>query len=88
MKVDDAMLLALRELADPSCRRCQGRGATGDDLVASLCVCVRRRVPLEEETSIGDRGEETVPHPWGVITRRAQHIHAAVMLQPVPDTWN
>jgi hypothetical protein len=88
MKVSDAMLVALREFADPSCRRCRGRGATGDDLVATLCRCVRRRVALEEETPIGERGDETMPHPWGVITRRAQHIHAAVMLHAVPDTWS
>jgi len=87
MKVADAMLLALREFATPSCRRCRGRGATGDDLVATLCDCVRRRVPLDEETLSGDRGDEPVPHPWGVIARRAQHIHAAAMLQAVPDTW-
>jgi hypothetical protein len=87
MKISDAMLLALRGFAGPSCRRCRGRGATGDDLVATLCACVRRRVPLEDETSNRDRGEETLPHPWRVITRRAHEIHAAVMLQPVPDTW-
>jgi hypothetical protein len=84
MKVDDV----LREFADPSCRRCGGRGATGDDLVATLCACVRRRVPREDGASAGDGGAETVPHPWGAITRRAQHIHAAVMLQAVPDSWN
>jgi hypothetical protein len=89
MKVSDAMLLALREFADPACRRCRGRGATGDDLVATLCACVRRRVPLDEKASIEGRGEATtVPHPWGIITRRAQEIHASVMLQAVPDTWS
>lgn len=88
MKAADAMLMALREFAEPSCRRCRGRGATGDDLVATLCACVRRHVPVGAETSIEDPGDETVPHPWGVITRRAQQIHAAVMLEAVPDTWN
>ncbi len=88
MNVSDAMLRALREFADPSCRRCRGRGATGDDLVATVCACVRRRVPREEETSIDDRGEGAIPHPWGVLTRRAQQIHAALMLEAVPDTWS
>jgi hypothetical protein len=87
MKVSDAMLLALREFADPRCRRCRGRGARGDDLVATLCACVRRRVPVDETTSIEDR-DQAVPHPWGIITRRAQEIHASVMLQAVPDTWS
>ncbi|MBI5288625.1 MAG: hypothetical protein HY873_06600 [Chloroflexi bacterium] len=88
MKAADAMLLALREYAAPSCRRCHGRGATGEDIVATLCACVRRRVSVEDVTPGGDDGEEAVPHPWGAITRRAQQIHAAAMLQAVPDTWS
>ena len=82
------MLLALREYAAPSCRRCRGRGATGDDIVATLCACVRQRVPPEEETASGAGGDEAMPHPWGAITRRAQRIHAAAMLEAVPDNWS
>jgi hypothetical protein len=88
MKVSDAMLMALREFAEPSCRRCRGRGATGDDLVATLCACVGRRIDPENQTLCAERCDETLPRPWGVITRRAQQIHAAAMLQAVPDNWN
>jgi hypothetical protein len=88
MKASAATLLALREFADPSCRRCRGRGATGDDLVTTLCGCVRRRVPADEQAATGDPVDDALPHPWGVITRRAQQIHAALLLQALPDTWS
>lgn len=80
------MLLALRELADPACRRCRGSGHRGDDLVAGLCRCVSRQFPAEAaaETS----GDDEMPHPWPLITRRAQTIHAAAMLQCLPDDWS
>ncbi len=84
MKVSDAMVIALREFADPACRRCRGRGAKGDDVVAGLCRCVKERVPDDA----GAAPDESLPHPWGAITRRAQHIHAAVLLQAVPDDWS
>lgn len=81
----DAMLLALRELADPACRRCRGRGHRGDDLVAGLCRCVSSKFPAE---AAGDASEDDMPHPWPSITRRAQAIHAAAMLQCLPDDWS
>jgi hypothetical protein len=80
------MLLALRELADPACRRCHGRGYRGDDLVAGLCRCVSAQFP--PEASPVDPGSDGMPHPWGEITRRAQTIHAAAMLQLLPDDWS
>jgi len=85
MNATTATLLALREFAAPSCRRCRGRGATGDDLVATLCACVRRRPSPDDESPEGDGG---LPPPWGAITRRAQQIHAAALLQAIPDTWS
>jgi hypothetical protein len=83
----DAMQLALREYADPGCRRCRGRGHRGDDLVGGLCRCVERRTPAAK-TPPATGGEEPLPHPWGVITKRAQSIHAAALLQCVPDDWS
>ncbi|HXF50329.1 MAG TPA: hypothetical protein VNM43_01455 [Dehalococcoidia bacterium] len=74
-----AIRLALRRFADPQCRRCRGAGATGDDPVATVCACVRERVPRDE----GD----DVPHPWGPIVRYAQRVHAADLLHLVPDAW-
>ena len=82
----DAMQLALREFADPACRRCRGRGHRGEDPVAGLCRCVEQRTPGGEAPQ--DAGEEPLPHPWGVITKRAQSIHAAALLQCVPDDWS
>ena len=88
MKASDATLLALHEFADPACRRCRGRGATGDDLVATLCGCVRRRVPADRQPETDDPVDDALPHPWGAITRRAQQIHAALLLQSLPDAWS
>jgi len=87
MKAADATRLALRAYADPGCRRCRGRGATGDDVVATLCGCVGRNIPADTEPADGDAGD-ALPHPWGVITRRAQEIHASALLEAVPDTWS
>jgi len=86
IRASDAMLLALRELADPACRRCRGRGYRGDDLVAGLCRCVSTQFPAEPAAD-ASRDEE-MPHPWALITRRAQAIHAAAMLQFLPDDWS
>ncbi len=80
------MLLALREFADPACRRCHGRGHRGDDLVAGLCRCVSKQFPPAEAAA--DAGSDEMPHPWPLITRRAQTIHAAALLQCVPDDWS
>jgi len=82
----DAMLLALHELADPACRRCHGRGYRGDDLVAGLCRCVSKQFPPAEAAA--DAVSDDMPHPWPLITRRAQTIHAAALLQCVPDDWS
>jgi len=83
----DAMQLALREFADPACRRCRGSGHRGDDLVAGLCRCVEKRTPADESPPSPADGEP-LPHPWGIITKRAQSIHAAALLQCVPDDWS
>ena len=80
------MLLALRELADPSCRRCRGRGHRGNDPVAGLCRCVAKQFP--DEPQAGPPSDDDMPHPWPLITRRAQTIHAAAMLQFLPDDWS
>jgi hypothetical protein len=80
------MLLALRELADPSCRRCHGRGHRGSDLVVGLCRCVSSRFPAE--SAEGRVSDDDMPHPWPLITRRAQTIHATAMLQFLPDDWS
>jgi hypothetical protein len=82
----DAMLLALRELADPACRRCRGRGHRGDDLVAGLCRCVSKQFPAEAPAC--SAADDDMPHPWPLITRRAQTIHAAAMMQFLPDDWS
>ncbi len=88
MKVTEAMRLALRERADPACRRCRGRGATGEDLVATLCACVLRRLPADPHAGAQGEDDETLPHPWGIITRRAQEIHASALLEALPDNWS
>jgi hypothetical protein len=88
MNASTATLLALREFATPSCRRCHGRGATGDDLVVTLCACVRRRLSADAEASAAAPAGDALPPPWGTITRRAQQIHAAELLQALPDTWS
>ncbi len=91
MKATEAMRLALREFADPACRRCRGAGAKGDDLVEGLCRCVRARAPATDPPAAGDAAGDAaggLPHPWAAITRRAQSIHAAVLLQGVPDDWS
>jgi hypothetical protein len=88
MKATEAIRLALRELADPACRRCRGRGTTGDDPVATLCACIRRRIPAGEAGTAGGEGGDALPHPWDTITRRAQEIHASALLENVPDTWS
>lgn len=80
------MLLALRELAEPACRGCRGRGYRGDDLVAGLCRCVSKQFPPEPAGQGSSDGE--MPHPWPLITRRAQTIHAAAMMQFLPDDWS
>ncbi len=80
------MLLAVRELANPACRRCRGRGHSGDDLVAGLCRCVSKQFRAEAPACASSDHE--MPHPWPLITRRAQTIHAAAMLQCLPDDWS
>lgn len=74
-----AIRLALQRFADPQCRRCRGTGATGDDPIATVCGCVRERVPQEDQ--------DDVHHPWGPIVRHAQRIHATDLLHLVPDAW-
>lgn len=82
MKIESALRLALREFADPACRRCRGRGYRGDLRPDSACSCVAARVPKDEDAS------DDLPHPWGAITRRAQQIHAASTVDSsLPDAW-
>ncbi len=82
MRRADALRLALREFADPSCRRCAGQGYRNELAPEHLCRCVRRGVAavLDEE------GADAID--WERIARRAQQIHAADVLERVPDTWS
>jgi hypothetical protein len=84
MRITDAVQLALREFADPACRRCRGRGYTGDLRPDAVCRCVVARVPADNAEPVDDG----LPHPWHAITRRAQQIHAAALLELTPDTWS
>ncbi len=36
----------------------------------------------------GEPSDDEMPHPWPLITRRAQTIHAAAMMQFLPDDWS
>jgi hypothetical protein len=85
MKIEDAVRLALRGLADPRCGRCGGAGFRGELLAESVCRCVRNRVPQDVATGWDP---EEMPHPWRAITRRAQEIHAAASVDHVPDVWS
>ena len=83
MKIDAALRLALREFADPNCRRCRGRGYRGELGPESACSCVAARVPKDERPA-----DDELPHPWGAVTRRAQEIHAAATVDSaLPDAW-
>jgi hypothetical protein len=84
MRMVDAVRLALGEFADPACRRCHGRGHDGPLDADSLCRCVPPRVPVDA----GSPTTEDLPHPWPAITRRAQQIHAAAVVEHVPDNWS
>jgi len=82
MRMIDAVRLALAGFADPRCRRCGGRGYSGLLTADALCRCVPPRVPEKPVTP-----DDELPHPWPAITRRAQEIHAAAVLENVPDNW-
>lgn len=86
MRIENAIRLALREAADPACRRCGGAGYRRDLRPESVCRCVRERIPHEQTAAPDD--ESAMPHPWPAITRRAQEIHAAAIVDRVPDTWS
>ncbi len=93
MRADNAVCLALREIADPACRRCGGAGATGRDVVKTLCRCVRERAASHAQAAAPLSGADEaaladLPYPWGIVTRRAQRIHAAALLDMVPDNWS
>ena len=83
MRMIDAVRLALIDFADPQCRRCGGRGYSGLLVADALCRCVPPRVPDDRHSEAADE----LPHPWPIITRRAQQIHAAAVLENVPDNW-
>ncbi len=84
MKIEAAIRLALREFADPACRRCRGRGYRGELAPDSACACVAARAPKDDDAA--DPTE--LPHPWGAVTRRAQQIHAASTVDSaLPDAW-
>ena len=80
MRITDAVQLALREFADPACRRCRGRGYVGDLRPDAVCRCVVARVPPRD----AEPADDDPPHPWPAITRRAQQIHAAALLELTP----
>ena len=82
MRRADALRLALREFADPACRRCAGRGYRKEPATEHPCQCVRRDTPAAVEQ---ERAKE---FDWERIARRAQQIHAADVLERVPDTWS
>lgn len=83
MRIADAMRLALGEFADPACRRCGGRGFRGDTVSEdALCRCVAPRIPATDDPPPG-----ALPHPWDVLTRRAQQIHAAYLLEGTTTSW-
>lgn len=82
MRRADALRLALREFADPACRRCAGQGFRSELAPEHLCGCVKRGMA----TVVDEEGAESVD--WGRIARRAQQIHAADVLECVPDTWS
>lgn len=82
MRRTDALRLALREFADPACRRCTGQGYRKELAPEHLCRCVKRiATAMVNEDSL-----ETID--WERIARRAQQIHAADVLERVPDTWS
>lgn len=78
IRTGDAMYLALREFADPACRRCRGQGYRKELSESSACACVKQRAPIMP----GD-----MPHPWRAVIRRAQEMMAAENLGQTPDTW-
>ncbi len=83
MRIADAMRRALGEFADPACRRCGGRGFRGNTpREDALCRCVAPRVPADPQ-----RPRHALPHPWDVLTRRAQQIHAAHLLEGMTNSW-
>lgn len=82
MRIADAIGLAVREFADPACRRCGGRGFRDVLREDTLCPCVARRAPAG-----GRPADDALPHPWGSITRRAQEIHAAHLLEGTTNSW-
>jgi hypothetical protein len=81
MRIADAFQQAVAEFADPACRRCRGRGHRGELREDTLCRCVAPRVPDEAAA------DDALPRPWGAITRRAQQLHAAALLESTPDNW-
>ncbi|OGO53124.1 MAG: hypothetical protein A2148_11485 [Chloroflexi bacterium RBG_16_68_14] len=93
MKGSEALRLAVRELADPACRRCRGAGVTGADLIGDLCPCVRRRAALDDagdEAQQGGAGaaDEETSRAWEAIIRRARRIQAAALLGAAPEQWS
>lgn len=80
------MRLALREFADPACRRCHGAGFRGELQPDAICRCVAARAPRDEEASEDDEGD--LRHPWSAVVRRAQEIHAAAIVGREPDDWS
>jgi hypothetical protein len=83
MRIADAFQQAVTEFADPACHRCHGRGYAGALREDTLCACVGPRVPRDPAGGADD----ALPHPWGAITRRAQQLHAAHLLECTPDNW-
>jgi hypothetical protein len=75
LRIGDAIRLALREFADPACRRCRGRGYRGELREDSLCPCVSRSgVPASRAIE--------------AVVERARLLRAADVLEHVPDTWS
>ena len=93
MKASEALRQALREVANPVCRRCRGTGVTGRDLMKDLCRCVPDRVPQAHETTESPAvnpekpSDEEMPHPWGFLTRRAEEIQATTQFGTAPLKW-
>ena len=86
MRVEQTMRLALREFADPACRRCHGAGFRGELLPDAICRCVAARTPRDDD-SFADE-EDDLPHAWRAVVHRAQEIHAASIVAREPDDWS